>query len=77
MVGLWRCTGLESVVIGDGVELIGQYAFEDCTSLTDVTFGEMVKEIDDDAFSGCTGLETIEIDAETQKLLTPPPRLTE
>ena len=44
------------LVIPDGVETIGAYAFSDCAGLRSVTIGESVKTIGDGAFSGCRRL---------------------
>lgn len=55
------CTGLISVVIGDGVQQIGGKAFYGCTSLTSVTIPNSVTTIGASAFKGCTALVSITI----------------
>lgn len=45
-----RCTSLKAVVIGDGVERIGESAFANCTSLKEVSFGKNVEMIGNQAF---------------------------
>ncbi|MCL2677672.1 MAG: leucine-rich repeat domain-containing protein, partial [Clostridiales bacterium] len=50
------CTGLESVIIADGVTKIGDYAFRGCTKLTDITIPGSVTSIGEMAFYDCTGL---------------------
>lgn len=50
------CSGLESVVIGDGVTRIGNSAFWWCGGLTNVTIGNGVKYIDSYAFGYCSNL---------------------
>ncbi len=52
---------IKSVVISDGVENIGAYAFDDCTQLTDVSIGADVVDIGNYAFSGCTALVDIAV----------------
>ncbi len=53
--------GIRSVVIPDGVYLIGSAAFSYCTNLTSVTIPDSVRIINYEAFSGCNNLETISI----------------
>ena len=47
---------IESVVIGDGVTRIGDYAFYDCTALTSAPLPKSVTSIGTWAFTGCVGL---------------------
>jgi len=55
------CYGLEEVVIPEGVEKIGAYAFYECSSLRKVTLPDSVKTISQDGFSSCPMLEEINI----------------
>ena len=57
----YNCSGLKSVIIGDCVTSIGNYAFYDCTGLTSVTIGSGVTRIGYYAFSWCSGLTSITI----------------
>ena len=50
-----------SVVIGNGVTSIGDYAFSGCSGLTSVTIPDGVTSIGSSAFSGCTGLTSVTI----------------
>ena len=50
---------LTTVVIGNGVTHIGDYAFMSCTGLTSLTFGNSVTSIGERAFGGCIGLTSI------------------
>ena len=56
-LAFYRCSGLTSVTIGNGVTSIG--GFEDCSSLTSVTIGNGVTFISSWAFYKCSGLTTI------------------
>ena len=49
------------VVIPDGTEKIGDYAFYNCSGLTSVTIPDSVTSIGYRAFSGCSGLTSITI----------------
>ena len=55
------CTKIESVVIGDNVTSVGDYAFIACTALTSVTIGNSVTSIGDDAFDRCENLTSVTI----------------
>lgn len=56
-----RCTGLESVVLPEGMTSLPPYMFSQCTSLRTVQFFESLKEVGDSAFYKCTALEHIEL----------------
>lgn len=47
------CIGLTSIVIPDGVQSIGEYAFFGCSGLTSVTISPSVKYINEYAFGYC------------------------
>jgi putative cell wall-binding protein len=53
------CTGLTSVTIPDGLEVIGDSAFLGCTNLTSVTIPDSVTSIVGGAFKDCTKLTDI------------------
>ena len=55
------CTGLTSIIIGNGVTTIGNNAFSGCTGLTSITIPESVTTIGNYALYGCTGLTSITI----------------
>lgn len=55
------CTGLITVVIGDGVQQIGEETFYGCTSLTSIVMPNSVTNIGLRAFNGCTALTSIVI----------------
>jgi len=48
-----------SVVIGDDVTNIGDYAFFRCENMTSITIGDSVTSIGRDAFSGCSNLTSV------------------
>ena len=52
---------IKSVVIGDGVTRIGDYAFQHCRALTGVTIPGSVTAIGDSAFYYCTSLASVTI----------------
>ena len=52
---------ISSVVIPDGIEVIGERAFEDCTLLKEVVIPETVKHIERVAFRGCKCLHSINL----------------
>ena len=52
---------ITSIVIDDGVQSIGNYAFSWCDSLESITIPDSVQAIGDDAFAYCKNLESIVI----------------
>ena len=56
-----RCTGLESVVIGEGVTACG--SFEDCVNLKQVKLPSSLTRLYDNCFMGCTSLAEIQLPA--------------
>ena len=59
--GLSGLTNLSTVIIRNGTERIGDYAFSGFTNLTSITIPESVTEIGNEAFYKCTGLSSIDI----------------
>ena len=57
----YGCSGLTSVMIGDGVTSIGYRAFSYCSGLTSVTIPDSVTSIRDYAFYNCSGLTSVTI----------------
>ena len=57
-------SGLESVVIPEGVTEIGEHAFSACSVLTDVVIPNTVTDIAEFAFYGCTRLTKLIVDIE-------------
>lgn len=56
-----NCYALETVVMGEGIAEIGEWAFDVCESLTSVTIPSTVKAIEIGAFSECYSLEEINL----------------
>ncbi len=50
---------ITNVIIGDGVESIGSYAFEGCVNLQNVNISESVGQIGSGAFNNCTSLANV------------------
>ena len=61
----WEIT---SVIIGDGITSIRNFAFDGCTSLTSVTIPDSVTSIGYNAFGNCTALTSIVIPAKVTKI---------
>ena len=57
----WYNRPVKTVIIGDGVTSIGDYAFYDCRNLTSVTIPESVTTIGTSAFAGCRNLTSVTI----------------
>ena len=55
----YNCVSLASVVIGDGVTIIGNSAFQNCTLLESVTIGNGVTSIGSSAFRNCTSITSV------------------
>ena len=58
------------VVIPEGVEGIGAYAFANCVNLTGVTIPNGVTIIGSGAFSGCSGLTSVSISSSVTSIVT-------
>lgn len=54
-----NCSGLTSVIIGNGVTSIGGSAFQGCSGLTSITIPNSVTSIGRSAFANCSGLTNI------------------
>lgn len=52
---------IKTIVIGDGMYHIGEYAFKNCTKAISVSFGNSVGKIGKNAFQGCTSLTSVNI----------------
>lgn len=61
--GAFYNSGLETVILTDGIDIIDEKAFEKCASLKSVTIPSSLSDIRMGAFDGCTSLETLELRA--------------
>ena len=59
---------LKTVIIPEGVEVIGDYVFYNCPNLKTVILPESLKEIGQAVFNGCTALEEITIPENVSKI---------
>lgn len=50
---------IKTVLVDDGIDIVGKNAFSGCTELVSVTFAESVRLIDDSAFYGCVNLSEV------------------
>eukprot|EP00980_Cylindrotheca_fusiformis_P011870 scaffold2818_cov59-Cylindrotheca_fusiformis.AAC.5 len=50
------CTSLATLVLNEGLEGVGEYAFSQCKSITEVSIPSTVKVIDNSVFWGCEHL---------------------
>lgn len=48
----YNCSDLESVTIGNGIEVIKSSMFDDCDNLTEIKLGKNIKTIEANAFTG-------------------------
>lgn len=55
------CESLNSIVIPNSVQSIGQYAFNECSNLSSVVISNSVTSIDKYAFMGCSSLKSVEL----------------
>lgn len=53
-------TGIQAVIVPDGIQSIGDSAFEECTGIQQVLIGANVKRIGGSAFAKCSGMQTIQ-----------------
>ena len=50
-------SGIEGIIVTEGIEVIGDYAFKDCWELKQAVFPNTLTEIGQSAFEGCYRLE--------------------
>lgn len=61
-------TKITSIDIPEGVQTIGDKAFQSCEHLKSVSLPSTLKKIDQEAFSGCTSLESIALPSNFETL---------
>lgn len=57
--GAFRASGLMSIVLPEGLQEIGSYAFEGCKALAAVSFPKSLKKIGKEAFANCWALKSV------------------
>ena len=65
-----NCTSLKSVVIPDGVESLGAYAFCGCESLENINLPIGLKSIDDGCFAECNSLKSLTVPGGVERMGT-------
>ena len=60
----FKGTGIQQLILPNGLETIGTNAFENCTQLTSVEIPDSVASIGDGAFDGCLALTNIQVGEE-------------
>lgn len=58
-----NCTSLETVVLHEGLDTLGQSVFEGCTALKNITLPSTLKTIQNFVFNDCTSLKSIVLPA--------------
>ena len=56
------CSSFNTLIIGDNVETIPDYAFYRCRSITSVTIPSTIKKIGESAFGGCRNIQCSQYD---------------
>lgn len=59
--GAFRASGLMDIVLPEGLQEIGAYAFEGCKALATVRFPKSLKVIGKEAFANCWALKTVSL----------------
>ena len=54
-----KCPNLQKVVLNEGVESIGEHAFDKCEKLSEITIPGSVKKIEKSAFIKCSNLQKV------------------
>ncbi len=63
-----NCSGLEEVILEDGVTGIGSYAFENCSGLTSFSIPDSVTSLGDYFLKGCINVTTLKLGSGVKKL---------
>ena len=61
----WRCTSLETVHVGEGVQEI-QTAFKECPALAHINIPASVSKISTGAFGACLALQGFDVASDNQ-----------
>ena len=63
-----NCKELQTVVLSDCIEVLGEQTFYNCDALTEIHFGKNLKTIAPRAFINCVSLESITIPDSVEKI---------
>lgn len=64
----YNCKNLNTIIMKDGIEYIGEEAFCYCENLTNLSMPNSISEIGKNAFKGCSKLESVKISCNLVKL---------
>lgn len=64
----WKRTGVDSLVIEEGVTEIGDYAFYYCEKIKSINLPNSLTRIGAFSFAGCSGLDSIDIPASVRSI---------
>ena len=64
----WNQRNLKSVIISDGVRLMGREIFRGCSALSEIRLPSDLTKIPDETFSGCIGLSQIDLPANVAEI---------
>ena len=64
----WNQRNLKSVIISDGVRLMGREIFRGCSALSEIRLPSDLTKIPDETFSGCIGLSQIDLSANVAEI---------
>ncbi len=67
-MNIFESHNLESVLLPDGLKIIGKEAFYECSKLTSITIPDTVTTIGDAAFFGCSGLASVNLGRDIRTL---------
>ena len=66
--GVFAGCGITSLIVGDGVQVLGYGAFNGCKSLASVKLPSSLKTIRENCFKGCSALKSIDLPEGLQKV---------
>ena len=66
----WNADTVKTLIIEDGVTVIGDFTFHECYALTDITISDSVTSIGSCAFYGCTSLTSVKLSSSMESIST-------
>ena len=67
-MGVFYCCPLTTIILGNHLTVIGNYAFHSCRYLTSITIPNSVTSIGCEAFFGCSSLATVTIPSSVTRI---------